>query len=149
MPAPQGAAAELCWGGRRLVLLPGPAAWLPDEGRLLVADLHIGKALAFRRLGVPVPGGTTRGTLDRLTLLLRQTAAHELVVLGDFLHAAPAQAPAVQVLFKACRVARPFPLLRAFRLFFPLRFSVFFIVKCFVAVEKNAGEIIKVFLFKK
>ena len=105
MPAPQGTAAELSWGGRRLVLLPGPAAWLPDEGRLLVADLHIGKALAFRRLGVPVPGGTTRGTLDRLTLLLRQTAARELVVLGDFLHAAPAQAPAVQAQLAAWRDA--------------------------------------------
>jgi len=103
MPAPQGAAAELSWGGRRLVLLPGPAAWLPDEGRLLVADLHIGKALAFRRLGVPVPGGTTRDTLDRLTLLLRQTDARELVVLGDFLHAAPAQAPAVQAQLAAWR----------------------------------------------
>lgn len=103
MPAPQGAAAELSWGGRRLVLLPGPAAWLPDEGRLLVADLHIGKALAFRRLGVPVPAGTTRGTLDRLTALLRQTAARELVVLGDFLHASPAQAPAVQAQLAAWR----------------------------------------------
>ncbi len=106
-PAPQGAAAELCWGGRRLVLLPGPAAWLPDEGRLLVADLHIGKALAFRRLGVPVPEGTTRDTLERLTLLLRQTAARELVVLGDFLHAAPAQAPAVQAQLAAWRSAHP------------------------------------------
>jgi DNA ligase-associated metallophosphoesterase len=84
-------------------LLPGPAAWLPDEGRLLVADLHLGKALAFRRLGVPVPAGTTRGTLDRLATLLRQTAARELVVLGDFLHAAPAQAPSVQAQLAAWR----------------------------------------------
>ena len=103
MPAPQGTAAELSWGGRRLVLLPGPAVWVPDDGRLLVADLHLGKALAFRRLGVPVPAGTTRETLDRLGALLRQTAARELVVLGDFLHAAPAQAPAVQAQLAAWR----------------------------------------------
>ena len=33
-PAPQGTAAELSWGGRRLVLLPGPAAWVPALGRI-------------------------------------------------------------------------------------------------------------------
>jgi DNA ligase-associated metallophosphoesterase len=94
--APSGAAAEVRWGGRRLLLLADRAAWLPDESMLLVADVHIGKALAFRRLGVPVPQGTTRHTLERLSSLLRLTAARELVLLGDFLHAAPAQAPAVQ-----------------------------------------------------
>ena len=37
-----------------------------SAGMLLVADMHIGKALAFRRLGVPVPHGTTAETLARL-----------------------------------------------------------------------------------
>lgn len=101
--APLGAAAELRWGGRRLLLLAERAAWLPDEGMLLVADVHIGKALAFRRLGVPVPHGTTQDTLERLSSLLRQTCARELVLLGDFLHAAPAQAPAVQSQLAAWR----------------------------------------------
>ncbi len=53
-------------GGARLVPLPERALWLPDAGLLLVADAHIGKAQSFRRLGVPVPEGTTAGTLARL-----------------------------------------------------------------------------------
>ena len=35
---------------------------------------------------MPVPGGTTRHTLDRLDVALRDTGAARLVVLGDFFH---------------------------------------------------------------
>lgn len=69
-----------CW------LLPDRAVFLPSINTLLVADVHIGKAATFRALGVPVPGGTTRSNLDRLTELLRQTGASSLYVLGDFFH---------------------------------------------------------------
>ena len=51
-------------GGAALHLLPQKAAWWPAERTLLVADAHIGKAVSFRRLGVPVPPGTTSETLD-------------------------------------------------------------------------------------
>jgi len=80
-------------GGARLVPLPERALWLPDAGLLLVADAHIGKAQSFRRLGVPVPEGTTAGTLARLDAALARCAANEaavrgVVFLGDLLHAA-------------------------------------------------------------
>lgn len=87
-----GNAVELALASERLVLLPGRAAWLPDRSMLLVADIHIGKAVSFRRLGVPVPRGTTSANLDALTALLEQTAAQRLVVLGDFLHSPRAHA---------------------------------------------------------
>ena len=45
-------------GGVELQLLAGKAAWWPAERTLLVADAHIGKAVSFRRLGVPVPEAT-------------------------------------------------------------------------------------------
>ncbi|WKB54743.1 ligase-associated DNA damage response endonuclease PdeM [Eleftheria terrae] len=87
-------AAGLDFGGERLLLLPEKAVFLPEHATLLVADVHIGKAQAFRRLGVPVPHGTTGETLQRLSALLERTAARRLVFLGDFLHSAAAHAPA-------------------------------------------------------
>ena len=80
---------------RILHLLPERAAWLPDAGVLMVADVHFGKAASFRRLGVPVPQGTTGATLARLdALLARLPGVRTLVFLGDFLHAASGRAPA-------------------------------------------------------
>jgi DNA ligase-associated metallophosphoesterase len=70
----------------RLQLLPQRAAFDPDRGLLLVADAHIGKAVSFRRLGVPVPHGTTGEALARLDALLAATEASHIVFLGDFLH---------------------------------------------------------------
>ena len=75
-------------GGAALRLLPERAAFLESERTLLVADVHLGKAQTFRRLGVPVPEATTEGTLARLTQALAATGAAQVVVLGDLLHAA-------------------------------------------------------------
>jgi uncharacterized protein len=69
-----------------VVLHPSGAALLTAEQTLLVADAHFGKAVSFRRLGVPVPSGTTTETLQTLSQALAQTRAARLVFLGDFLH---------------------------------------------------------------
>lgn len=74
-------------GGQPVVLLPERAAYLPDHRTLLVADAHLGKAQSFRRLGVPVPRGTTAHNLALLTSLIERTGAVALVFLGDLLHA--------------------------------------------------------------
>ncbi len=81
-----GAAAIDC-AGERLYLLPERAVWWPSAGVLLVADVHLGKAAAFRRLGQPVPTGTTAANLRRIEGLSDRLAVSRLVVLGDFLHA--------------------------------------------------------------
>jgi DNA ligase-associated metallophosphoesterase len=78
--------------GQRIVLLPQKAAWLPQSATLLVADAHIGKAVSFRRLGVPVPAGTTAETLRTLDALVQRHGARRIVFLGDFLHSARAHA---------------------------------------------------------
>ena len=78
--------------GQRLDLLPQRAAYLPALRTLLVADAHIGKAVSFRRLGVPVPEATTAGTLARLTAAVQATGAEQVVFLGDLLHSAHAHA---------------------------------------------------------
>ncbi len=80
-------AYELTLAGTRAVLLPERALWLPTHGALLVADLHWGKAAAFRAASIPVPTGTTAADLARLSVALDRTGASHLVVLGDLLHA--------------------------------------------------------------
>jgi DNA ligase-associated metallophosphoesterase len=80
--------------GVPLRLLKQRAAFLPDPGLLLVADLHLGKAHSFRRLGVPVPSGTTADSLARLDDCLDATGARGIVFLGDLIHAARSRSPA-------------------------------------------------------
>jgi DNA ligase-associated metallophosphoesterase len=92
-------------GGSTLQLLPQRAAYLPEHRTLLVADAHIGKAVSFRRLGVPVPGGTTTETLQRLSAAVAATGAEEIVFLGDLLHSARSRAAATWAAVAAWREA--------------------------------------------
>lgn len=69
------------------------ALYLPRHESLLVADAHVGKAVSFRRWGVPVPRGTTSATLARLSRVLERCGARRVVFLGDLLHSARAHAP--------------------------------------------------------
>ncbi len=81
--------------GETLWLLPERALWWAARRILFIADLHLGKAATFRALGQPVPAGTTRENLARLTALIRRHEANELVVLGDFMHAAQSHTPSL------------------------------------------------------
>jgi len=81
-------------GGQTLMLLPEKAVFLPESDTLLVADAHFGKAVSFRKLGVPVPKGTTTETLAVLSSLVLRLDIRRIVFLGDFLHSANARAPA-------------------------------------------------------
>lgn len=80
--------------GRPLTLLAEKAAFLAASRTLLIADAHIGKAVSFRALGVPVPRGTTSETLAALSALIATWRARRVVFLGDFLHSAHANAAA-------------------------------------------------------
>jgi DNA ligase-associated metallophosphoesterase len=73
--------------GEHIVLLGERVAFWERARTLLVADAHFGKAAAFRAAGVPVPRGTTTGSLERLDSSLARTGATRIVFLGDFLHA--------------------------------------------------------------
>ncbi|MDF2774548.1 MAG: ICC-like putative phosphoesterase [Geminicoccaceae bacterium] len=79
--------------GERLVLMPERAAYWPRARTLLVADPHFGKAAAFRAAGVPVPRGTTTGSLERLDAAVARTQSERIVFLGDFLHAREGREP--------------------------------------------------------
>ncbi|MCY7370337.1 MAG: ligase-associated DNA damage response endonuclease PdeM [Polaromonas sp.] len=95
MSAPTPIVCQVHWAGQALHLLPERALWWPGGQTLFVADLHIGKAAAYRALGQPVPAGTTQRNLLRLSALLDRHAPAQLVFLGDFLHAAAARTPQV------------------------------------------------------
>ena len=98
-PPPLGVAVAQI-AGTTLWLLPQKAAWWPARRTLLVADVHFGKAAAFRALGQPVPRGTTAANLRRLDAMLALLTLHgcpaqRLVFLGDFLHAKHGRHPDV------------------------------------------------------
>lgn len=91
--------------GEPVGLLPEGALWWPAQRLLMVADAHIGKAVSFRRLGVPVPQGTTSETLDALSQAVARTGAQRIVFLGDLLHSARSQAPDTLAAMAAWRAA--------------------------------------------
>jgi DNA ligase-associated metallophosphoesterase len=93
-------------GGEQLVLLPQKAAFWPRERMLVIADIHFGKAAAFRSFGIPVPKGTTTENLDALDDLIELTGANHILFLGDFLHARAAHAASTQAAMLSWRQRR-------------------------------------------
>lgn len=89
--------------GEQLWLLASKAIYWPARKMLVIADIHFGKAAAFRALGVPVPRGTTTQNLLALDTLLARYACEEIVFLGDFLHARAAHAAATVAAMLAWR----------------------------------------------
>lgn len=79
--------------GVELWLLADKAIYYPEQRALLIADVHFGKAAAYRKLGQPVPHGTTQNNLQRLDALLKEYPCERLIFLGDFLHAPESRAP--------------------------------------------------------
>ena len=73
--------------GEELELCAEKAVYWPRCQVLLLADPHFGKAASFRKLGVFVPRGTTLDGVTRIDALIERHDVHEIVFLGDFLHA--------------------------------------------------------------
>ena len=97
--------AVVTLAGETVELLAERALFWPGVRTLFVADVHLGKAAAFRAGGVPIPRGATATDLARLDALLERTLAQRLVVLGDFLHAAAGRVPALHAAFTQWRTA--------------------------------------------
>ena len=85
------------------LVLADKALYWPKHKALLIADAHFGKAAAYRALGQPVPQGTTKDNLRRLTALINQYPTEQLIFLGDFLHAPKSHAPATLAAIKDWR----------------------------------------------
>jgi DNA ligase-associated metallophosphoesterase len=100
-------ALEITLAGETVLLLPEKALYWPREQMLVIADIHFGKAVAFRAQGVPVPRGTTSANLAALDVLIAQHAPRQIMFLGDFLHARAAHAPATLAAMLAWRLRHP------------------------------------------
>jgi len=105
VPKPADALA-LELAGEQLWLLPQKAVYWPREAMLVIADIHFGKAAAFRSFGIPVPRGTTSENLDALDALIDATGARHVLFLGDFLHARASHAAGTQAAMLAWRQRR-------------------------------------------
>jgi uncharacterized protein len=79
--------------GETIHLLAERALYWPQRKTLLVADLHLGKAATFRAAAIPLPSGTTGGTLCRLSDAIIRSGAERLIVLGDLFHARSGRSP--------------------------------------------------------
>jgi uncharacterized protein len=86
-----------------LKLHPERAVVAPATKGLFVADLHLGKAAAFRALGAPVPTGASEATLRRLASLIEAVRPEHVVALGDFTHARASMTPGLLDSLRAWR----------------------------------------------
>jgi DNA ligase-associated metallophosphoesterase len=93
--------------GEAMLLLPERALFWETRGTLIVADVHIGKAAAFRAFALPLPGGTTSAALSRLDAAVERTGARRLLVLGDLLHARAGRAARTLAAVTAWRERHP------------------------------------------
>jgi uncharacterized protein len=84
-PAAHGA-GEITVAGVSLVADLAGALYWPEEGLLVVSDLHLEKGSAFAARGVLMPPYDTATTLERLSALLARYAARIVVALGDNFH---------------------------------------------------------------
>lgn len=100
-------ARELVIAGESVLLLPQKALYWPREKMLVIADIHFGKAAAFRAQGIPVPRGTTTQNLDGLDALMQLHETRQIVFLGDFLHARASHASATVAAMLAWRRRHP------------------------------------------
>jgi len=72
--------------GVALVLDPAGALYWPEEGALIVSDLHLEKGSSFAARGVLLPPYDTAATLARLACLIARYAPRLVIALGDSFH---------------------------------------------------------------
>lgn len=98
---------ECDWGGHTWQLRPDHTVYWRRTQTLILADPHFGKAQFFRGAGIPVPAGTTRSNLQKISNALQATSATRLVVLGDFFHSQRGVTPDLLGQLRAWREHRP------------------------------------------
>jgi uncharacterized protein len=82
-PRPSG---EIAIAGVTLAADCGGALYWPEQGLLVVADLHLEKGSSFAKRGVFLPPYDTAATLARLAQLIAHYAPRCVIALGDNFH---------------------------------------------------------------
>jgi uncharacterized protein len=83
MPA---SGAEITVAGVPLVADLAGALYWPDEGALIVSDLHLEKGSAFAVRGILMPPYDTAATLEALGSVIARYAVRMVIALGDNFH---------------------------------------------------------------
>lgn len=100
------------FAGAALVARGSGALWWPDQGALIVADLHLGKSARMARRGGPLlPPFETRDTLARLAEEITALSPAQVILLGDSYDddlARDEVDPADRATLAALTAARPF-----------------------------------------
>ena len=90
---------EILLGHSPVILLPDRALLLPESQSLIIADLHLGKSATFRRQGLPVPEGSTKADLARLSTLIETQHPTQLIIAGDLVHSSLGLSPDITQTF--------------------------------------------------
>jgi DNA ligase-associated metallophosphoesterase len=79
-------AIEIRIKDNHLLLLHQKAVYWMEAQTLLVADLHIGKVMHFRRHGIAVPDAAIAANFARLDELIDRCRPERIIFLGDLFH---------------------------------------------------------------
>lgn len=77
---------DLQINGHLVGLHDSGALWWPEEGTLIVADLHLEKSSSFARRGVMLPPYDTAATLEKLAAVMDAFDPARVICLGDSFH---------------------------------------------------------------
>ncbi len=69
-------------------LLSERALFRPADETLIIADLHLGKAMHFRKNGISIPNKSAEKDYERLTFLFQTLKPKRIILLGDLFHSA-------------------------------------------------------------
>ncbi len=72
--------------GQEVELLPQKALFLLQSRTLLIADMHVGKAMHFRKSGMPLPADASARDFEVLAGIIHTHAPLEIIFLGDLFH---------------------------------------------------------------
>ena len=77
---------EINLKGEDFILYPEKAMLWKSRKTLFIADLHIGKAVHFRKAGIQIPAKAELNNLKLLEKLLLQSRCEKVIFLGDMFH---------------------------------------------------------------
>ena len=77
---------EITFAGTTIHLLPQKALFLPEHSLLVLGDLHLGKAMHFRKAGIFMPAASAADDYGVLQHLMQQYQPRQVFFLGDLFH---------------------------------------------------------------
>ncbi|KAA5532297.1 ligase-associated DNA damage response endonuclease PdeM [Taibaiella lutea] len=77
---------QISLAGTTIELLPQRAIFLPETAVLILGDLHLGKAMHFRKAGIFMPPQSAYKDYETLHLLIQKHQPQHVYFLGDLFH---------------------------------------------------------------